>query len=114
MKSNATCILVQVSIHVAIYPTIKFACHVAVIVVIIYRIMDWCVLLLIVHGNWSDWTPFGTCSRTCGGGTKNRFRTCSNPTPQHGGRNCEGSQIESMECNTLPCPSKLAVSIIIL
>ena len=63
----------------------------------------------IVHGNWTDWTPFGTCSKTCGGGIKNRFRTCTNPKPQHGGRDCEGSLVESMDCNILPCPSKLAV-----
>ena len=67
------------------------------------------VLLLSVHGNWSDWTPFGTCSKTCGGGTKNRFRTCTNPAPKHSGRDCEGSIMDSTECNTHPCPSELTI-----
>lgn len=57
-----------------------------------------------IHGNWSDWTPFGTCSKTCEGGIKNRFRTCTNPKPQHGGRDCKGSPVESMECNIHACP----------
>ena len=74
--------------------------------------MNCFVLFCIVHGNWSDWSPFGTCSKTCGGGTKNRLRTCTNPAPQHGGTDCKGSPIESMECNTHTCPSKLAVLVI--
>jgi len=59
-----------------------------------------------VNGNWSEWSPFGTCSQSCGGGTQFRFRTCDNPPPQHGGRDCEGEVADSRLCNTHHCPSK--------
>jgi len=66
-------------------------------------------LKILVHGNWTDWI-FGTCSKSCGGGIKNGFRTCSNPEPKHGGRNCTGPTSNSTECNTNPCPSMLVIA----
>ncbi|XP_071802483.1 A disintegrin and metalloproteinase with thrombospondin motifs 10-like [Asterias amurensis] len=58
----------------------------------------------VVHGGWSDWTYSG-CSRTCGGGTQTRSRTCTNPTPQNGGQNCFGNTNEIVTCNTQICPT---------
>ena len=49
-----------------------------------------------VDGGWSD---FGTCSKTCGGGTQ--CRTCSNPAPENGGEACVGDATQS--CNEQPC-----------
>jgi len=49
-----------------------------------------------VDGQWSDW---GQCSATCGGGTQTR--TCTNPAPLNGGLDCVGDA--SQACNTQAC-----------
>lgn len=33
-----------------------------------------------VDGAWGDWQPYGSCSRTCGGGVQKSIRECDNPT----------------------------------
>ena len=64
--------------------------------------------LLLVHGNYSDWSEFRACSVSCGGGNATRYRTCTNPRPLFGGRNCSrfGANMETIPCNVLQCPSK--------
>nr|XP_061790885.1 hemicentin-1-like [Nerophis lumbriciformis] len=57
-----------------------------------------------VDGKWSEWSSWEECSRTCGHGNRTRVRTCSNPTPQHGGRPCEGRTVEVIMCSVRPCP----------
>ena len=51
----------------------------------------------ILDGGWSR---FGSCSKTCGGGTQSRM--CSEPAPANGGKDC-GSDA-TKECNTQVCP----------
>ena len=59
-----------------------------------------------VHGGFSQWSEFTSCTKSCGNGTKKRGRTCDNPPPQHGGKNCSGlgpaTEVDS--CNSFPCP----------
>lgn len=59
-----------------------------------------------IHGNFSSWSIFSVCSKSCGNGTKTRTRNCSNPFPKHGGTNCSllGPVIEVRNCNVFPCP----------
>ncbi|XP_068688561.1 uncharacterized protein [Montipora foliosa] len=59
-----------------------------------------------IHASFSSWSIFSVCSKSCGNGTKTRTRNCSNPSPQHGGRNCSslGPSEERNSCNVLPCP----------
>ena len=59
-----------------------------------------------VHGNYSPWSNFSSCSKSCGNGKMVRIRKCSNPTPKHGGRNCSlfGHSTEVRSCNAFPCP----------
>lgn len=56
-----------------------------------------------VHGNWGAWGGWSACSKTCGGGTMFKSRTCSNPAPQNGGRTCAGLSTQSQSCNSSPC-----------
>eukprot|EP00933_Yihiella_yeosuensis_P079036 TRINITY_DN9111_c0_g10_i1.p1 TRINITY_DN9111_c0_g10~~TRINITY_DN9111_c0_g10_i1.p1 ORF type:complete len:1252 (+),score=222.05 TRINITY_DN9111_c0_g10_i1:165-3920(+) len=51
-------------------------------------------------GNWSVWTP---CSKSCGGGEKQRSRTKLVPA-QFGGRICDGLSNENATCNVQGCP----------
>ena len=59
-----------------------------------------------VHGGWSDWSEWSDCSVTCGNGTQVRERSCTNPAPMFGGRDCEGVRQEVRECFPRHCPSK--------
>ncbi|KAM4544149.1 SCO-spondin [Fundulus diaphanus] len=56
-----------------------------------------------VHGHWSGWTEWSECDALCGGGVRQRNRTCSAPPPKNGGRDCEGMTRQSQTCNHQPC-----------
>ena len=49
-----------------------------------------------LDGGWSE---FGACSKACGGGTQSR--TCNNPAPANGGKDCTGDATK--ECNMRSC-----------
>jgi len=38
---------------------------------------------------------------------KKKTRSCNNPTPDHGGKLCDGSESETDTCNTEQCPTTL-------
>ena len=59
-----------------------------------------------VHGGWSLWQPWGSCTRSCNSGSQRRFRTCNNPSPRNGGSNCQGANVQSRSCNTNVCAGK--------
>ncbi|CAH3021140.1 unnamed protein product, partial [Porites evermanni] len=44
---------------------------------------------LAIDGGYTDWSA-SDCSVTCGGGTQTLTRTCTNPPPSNGGKNCSG------------------------
>ena len=83
--------------------------------------MTWCPIYLIstvfqsrlthsrfttVHGGWSIWGTWGSCSKTCGTGYRSRYRSCTAPTPKYGGRSCTGSRIQTKSCIIKHCPGK--------
>ncbi|XP_063689003.1 uncharacterized protein LOC134822077 [Bolinopsis microptera] len=51
-----------------------------------------------VDGGWSDYSKWGACSVGCGKGTTTRSKTCNNPPPARGGKDCGGEAVESKEC----------------
>lgn len=58
-----------------------------------------------VHGGWTPWSAWSACSATCGIAVKTRRRTCTNPTPAHGGRVCVGQDRTEVLCSeNPPCP----------
>merc|ERR1711962_610179 len=59
-----------------------------------------------VDGGWSSWT-YSACSKTCGGGTQRGTRSCNNPVPSNGGKNCVGSGVKTKQCNSQACPGSL-------
>ncbi|XP_078354736.1 uncharacterized protein LOC144639305 isoform X3 [Oculina patagonica] len=58
-----------------------------------------------IDGGYTDWSA-SECSVTCGGGTKTLTRTCTNPPPSNGGKDCSelGPAEMTEECNTEACP----------
>ncbi|XP_072094645.1 A disintegrin and metalloproteinase with thrombospondin motifs 8-like [Mobula birostris] len=59
----------------------------------------------VVEGSWGLWSPWGECSRSCGGGVQFSFRECNDPVPQNGGKYCEGQRTRYQSCNTQECPN---------
>ena len=60
-------------------------------------------MYFLVDGNFTEWTSWSVCSKTCGLGQVHRSRSCSNPLPQYGGKFCSGNDTESKPCNKGPC-----------
>ncbi|XP_076026622.1 A disintegrin and metalloproteinase with thrombospondin motifs 2-like isoform X2 [Genypterus blacodes] len=61
--------------------------------------------LLRQDGGWGTWSPYGSCSRTCGGGVRFRTRQCDDPAPANRGRTCFGNSYEFQLCSQEECPS---------
>ncbi|XP_048736193.2 coadhesin-like [Ostrea edulis] len=57
-----------------------------------------------VDGGWSQWSTSSLCTATCGGGTRIRTRTCTQPRPEYGGDQCMGFPNETLRCAQQDCP----------
>uniref|UniRef100_A0AAV2LGT2 Thrombospondin-2-like n=1 Tax=Knipowitschia caucasica TaxID=637954 RepID=A0AAV2LGT2_KNICA len=70
-------------------------------------------------GRWGHWSPWSSCSVSCGEGNKTRLRLCDSPQTQRGGRGgegggggrgggggggCSGAERENQACTKPPCP----------
>ncbi|CAM9369692.1 unnamed protein product [Lampetra planeri] len=51
------------------------------------------------NGGWTPWSAWSVCTTTCSMGFQVRQRSCSNPSPRHGGRVCVGQNREERFCN---------------
>ena len=56
---------------------------------------------------WGGWSSWGSCSRSCGGGTKTRSRGHST-VASCGGAACSGPSTQSTSCNSQCCPVNCA------
>lgn len=59
-----------------------------------------------VDGSWSSWEAW-KCTVTCGGGSGMQKRSCTNPKPMFGGKDCEGQSEEKGKCNMQKCPDEI-------
>ncbi|XP_028399284.1 coadhesin-like [Dendronephthya gigantea] len=59
-----------------------------------------------VEGNYGNWILKNVCHVTCGEGFETWTRSCDNPEPKFGGRNCSylGEPVEYRSCSARPCP----------
>lgn len=61
-------------------------------------------IFFLVDGGFTAWSAYTKCSSTCGGGTQERTRSCTNPEPAHGGKECVGPTTDTRQCGEDPCP----------
>ncbi|KAK9307654.1 hypothetical protein QLX08_002067 [Tetragonisca angustula] len=54
-------------------------------------------------GDWSAWSAWDKCSRTCGVGVQCRTRTCNKPLPAYGGKYCSGPSDDCRLCDLPMC-----------
>ena len=57
-----------------------------------------------VDGGFTSWSDWSCCSRSCGNGTKVRYRSCTNPAPANGGLECTGERNQTESCLGTSCP----------
>lgn len=56
-----------------------------------------------VHGGWTKWSDWESCSVTCDIGIARRHRNCSNPVPDRFGDHCFGDTLDDKICTPGPC-----------
>ena len=66
--------------------------------------MQFLVVCVAIDGGYTEFSE-SECSVTCGGGTKNLTRTCTNPPPSNGGKDCSelGPAEKTVRCNEAIC-----------
>ena len=62
-----------------------------------------------MDGGWTDWKDWTPCSQTCGTGSQERVRSCTQPRPAFGGKDCVGVSRETKSCQARVCPGKIMV-----
>ena len=61
-------------------------------------------LLPPIDCQWSPWSPYSSCSKSCGGGAKQRIRY--KVVQESNGGTCHGSNEDTIDCNKLKCPGQ--------
>lgn len=85
--------------------------HSAKVSILIYkcyceRIVCICQISLDVDGGWAPWSLYPSpCNRECGGGQTTYTRSCTNPSKQGAGADCQGASNETRPCNVELCRS---------
>ena len=53
------------------------------------------IIPIVVDGEWSQWVISGSCKTN---GKRERTRTCTDPAPLNGGKQCPGSNKDEVSC----------------
>ena len=73
---------------------------------LIITLLLFLIFVKAINGKYTRWTTWTQCSKTCGGGVRERYRSCTNPAPFGKGKNCNrfGKPRAVEKCNTKKCP----------
>jgi len=66
------------------------------------------MLILVITApcpSWGEWTTWGECNATCGGGKQISRRQCMNGDVGQDG--CDGQVTKMRICNTAECPGEI-------
>ena len=74
---------------------------------ILQNILYVLLILHVVNGGLSGWTPWSSCSRMCVRGVQTRVRQCDNPAPRCGGEPCGNGVVTKQTKGCMVCPSKI-------
>ncbi|MED6289792.1 Netrin receptor unc5a [Characodon lateralis] len=64
-----------------------------------------CVATCPVDGGWSEWSKWSACAADC---SMWRSRECSQPSPGTGGKECQGLDLQSINCTSEQCPQTVS------
>jgi hypothetical protein len=59
-----------------------------------------------VDGRWTQWSSWTSCDVTCGIGSQLRTRRCTNPAPEHNGKDCIGDSLQTSQCSRGKCKGR--------
>ncbi|TRY54652.1 hypothetical protein DNTS_031195, partial [Danionella cerebrum] len=57
-------------------------------------------LIVFVDGGWTEWTQWSPCGSDC---SMYRSRVCSQPSPGTGGKECQGLDLQTLNCTSQQC-----------
>uniref|UniRef100_A0A8C5GIK6 Netrin receptor UNC5 n=1 Tax=Gouania willdenowi TaxID=441366 RepID=A0A8C5GIK6_GOUWI len=64
-----------------------------------------CVATCPVDGGWSEWSKWSACGADC---SMWRSRDCTQPSPGTGGKECQGLDLQSLNCTSEQCPQTVS------
>ncbi|KAM3612657.1 uncharacterized protein V6R79_012221 [Siganus canaliculatus] len=62
-------------------------------------------VLVYVDGGWSEWSKWSACGADC---SMWRSRECTQPSPGTGGKECQGVDLQSLNCTSEQCPQTVS------
>ncbi|CAJ1058127.1 netrin receptor UNC5A isoform X5 [Xyrichtys novacula] len=62
-------------------------------------------VLVYVDGGWSEWSKWSACGSDC---SMWRTRECTQPQPGTGGKECQGLDLQSLNCTSEQCPQTVS------
>ncbi|XP_075337238.1 netrin receptor UNC5A isoform X5 [Odontesthes bonariensis] len=62
-------------------------------------------VLVYVDGGWSEWSKWSACGADC---SMWRSRECTQPSPGTGGKDCQGLDLQSLNCTSEQCPETVS------